>query len=130
MSAAGTTTFAAAITCASSGLPPTWCRTLGSLDLSRVPLPAAMMTMAVRVAGSAGPDAASFAACALFLVIAFNIPRRHVRAHRIWIRDSTAYPQTQLSRKLLNYMLFVLCLKVCSIQVINRYYCARFCALW
>ncbi len=33
---------------ASSGLPPTSCRTLGSCDLSRVPLPAAMMATATR----------------------------------------------------------------------------------
>src|ERR1700687_2731814 len=50
MSAAGITCFAAAITCASRGLPPTWCSTLGSFDLSRVPLPAAMIATAVRAA--------------------------------------------------------------------------------
>src|SRR5713226_450025 len=44
---AGTTLAAAAITCASSGLPPTSCSTLGCLDFSRVPLPAAMMAMAM-----------------------------------------------------------------------------------
>ena len=37
----------------SSGLPPTSCSTLGSCDLSRVPLPAAMMATATR-GGCAG----------------------------------------------------------------------------
>src|ERR1041385_5444167 len=60
----GATTFeAAAITCASRGLPPTSCRTFGSLDLRRVPLPAAMMAMAVR--GTVDVD----------FVIRLNIPR-------------------------------------------------------
>lgn len=36
------------MTWANWGLPPTSCRTLGSFDLRRVPLPAAMMAMAVR----------------------------------------------------------------------------------
>src|SRR3989442_12284677 len=44
---AGTTLAAAAITCANSGLPPTSCSTLGCLDFSRVPLPAAMMAIAM-----------------------------------------------------------------------------------
>jgi len=39
---------AAAITCANRGFPPTSCNTFGSCDLSRVPLPAAMMAMATR----------------------------------------------------------------------------------
>ena len=43
---------AAAITWASSGLPPTSCSTLGCLDFSRVPLPAARM--AIGYAGNAG----------------------------------------------------------------------------
>src|SRR5689334_6709174 len=43
----GDTTFAAAaMTCASSGRPPTSCSTLGRLDFRRVPLPAAMMAIA------------------------------------------------------------------------------------
>jgi hypothetical protein len=45
---AGTTLVAAAITCASKGLPPTSCSTLGYFDLSRVPLPAAMIATAMR----------------------------------------------------------------------------------
>src|SRR5208283_1667212 len=45
-SLAGTTRVAAAITCARSVLPPTSCSTFGSCDLSRVPLPAAMMATA------------------------------------------------------------------------------------
>src|SRR5437762_1054158 len=44
---AGTTRVAAAITCASSGFPPTSCNTLGSCDFSRVPLPAAIMAIAI-----------------------------------------------------------------------------------
>src|SRR5216684_8644130 len=44
----GTTLVAAAITWASKGLPPTSCSTLGCLDFSRVPLPAAMMAIAMR----------------------------------------------------------------------------------
>src|SRR5713226_644048 len=36
------------MTYASSGLPPTSCSTLGCLDFSLVPLPAAMMAMAMR----------------------------------------------------------------------------------
>src|SRR5258707_1280853 len=47
MSCAGTTFCAVAITCARIGLPPISCRTLGCLDLSRVPLPAAMIAMAI-----------------------------------------------------------------------------------
>src|SRR5207245_2389099 len=39
---------AAAITCASSGLPPTSCNTFGCFDFSRVPLPAAMIAIASR----------------------------------------------------------------------------------
>src|SRR5450755_718280 len=46
-SLAGTTWVAAAITCARSGLPPTSCSTLGCLDFSLVPLPAARMAIAV-----------------------------------------------------------------------------------
>src|SRR5438552_1697937 len=45
---AETTFVAAAITCASSGLPPTSCNTFGCFDFSRVPLPAAMMAIATR----------------------------------------------------------------------------------
>src|SRR2546423_15615606 len=45
---AGITRVAAAITCASSGFPPTSCNPLGSCDFSRVPLPAAMMAIAIR----------------------------------------------------------------------------------
>src|SRR5258708_6566419 len=48
MSDGGTTRVPAAMTCASSGLPPTSCSTLASCDLRRVPLPAAMMAMATR----------------------------------------------------------------------------------
>src|SRR6266478_7537313 len=48
MSCAGTTFCAVAMTCARIGLPPTSCRTLGCFDLSRVPLPAAMIAMATR----------------------------------------------------------------------------------
>ena len=44
----GNNLVAAAITCASNGLPPTSCSTLGCLDFSRVPLPAAMIAMAMR----------------------------------------------------------------------------------
>src|SRR5882672_8989791 len=43
----GTTLVAAAITWARSGLPPTSCSTLGCLDFSLVPLPAASMAMAI-----------------------------------------------------------------------------------
>src|ERR1022692_3922497 len=53
MSCAGTTRVAAAITWASSGLPPTSCSTFGSCDLRRVPLPAAMMATATRGAAVA-----------------------------------------------------------------------------
>src|SRR5437868_560165 len=52
-SLAGTTLAAVRITCSSSGLPPTSCNTLGSCDLSRVPLPAAMIATAIR-GGTAG----------------------------------------------------------------------------
>src|ERR1700678_2224007 len=48
ISTGGTMCVAEAITCASSGLPPTSCSTLGNCDFSRVPLPAAMMAMATR----------------------------------------------------------------------------------
>src|SRR5207253_9065772 len=66
-SLAGTTLVAAATTCTSRGLPPTSCSTLGCLDLSRVPLPAAILAMAVR-----GPDDRP----SLFaLGIQSNIPR-------------------------------------------------------
>src|SRR6266576_1451269 len=58
---AGTTFVAAAITCASSGLPPTWCKTFGYFDFRRVPLPAAMMATAMWGAED--------------LAIGFNIPR-------------------------------------------------------
>src|SRR5262245_27609892 len=51
------------MTCANSGLPPTSCNTLGSLDFRRVPLPAAMMAIAVR--GTADVD----------FFIGLNIPR-------------------------------------------------------
>src|ERR1700686_4365268 len=51
MSLAGTSFFAVAITWDRIGLPPISCRTLGCFDLSRVPLPAAMMAIAIR----AGP---------------------------------------------------------------------------
>src|SRR5262252_4495837 len=40
------------MTCSSSGLPPTSCRTFGSCDLSLVPLPAAMMATARRGASA------------------------------------------------------------------------------
>src|SRR5580700_11756257 len=43
-----TTRVAAAMTWASSGLPPTSCSTLGNCDLRRVPLPAARMATATR----------------------------------------------------------------------------------
>ena len=46
MCSGATTRLAAAITCASSGLPPIWCSTLGRFDFNRVPLPAAMITTA------------------------------------------------------------------------------------
>src|SRR5437016_13757426 len=49
MSSAGTTFIADAITWASNGLPPISCRALGRFDLSLVPLPAAMITMANRL---------------------------------------------------------------------------------
>src|SRR5579862_961343 len=45
MSCGGTTCAATAMTCASSGRPPISCRTFARFDLSRVPLPAAMMTI-------------------------------------------------------------------------------------
>src|SRR5271157_4864113 len=48
MSSTGTTFFAVAITWARIGLPPISCSTLGCFDLSRVPLPAAIIAMAVR----------------------------------------------------------------------------------
>src|SRR5208337_967554 len=54
MSRAGTTFSAVAITCARIGLPPISCRTLGCFDLIRVPLPAAMIAMAMR--GGRGVD--------------------------------------------------------------------------
>src|SRR5882672_7059777 len=47
MSCAGTTFCAVAITCARIGLPPISCRTLGCFDLSRVPLPAAIIAIAI-----------------------------------------------------------------------------------
>src|SRR5207302_9651066 len=47
-SLAGTTFVAASMTWANSGFPPTSCKTLGCLDLSRVPLPAAMIAIAIR----------------------------------------------------------------------------------
>src|SRR5581483_2742250 len=49
---AGVTCWAAAITCDNNDLPPTWCRTLGCFDFSRVPLPAAMIAIAVRKFGA------------------------------------------------------------------------------
>src|SRR5579863_756883 len=49
---AGTMRTAARITCSSRGFPPTSCNTLGSCDLSLVPLPAAMMATARRGAAS------------------------------------------------------------------------------
>src|ERR1035438_539705 len=58
ISGAGTTFFAVAITCARIGLPPISCRTLGCLDLSRVPLPAAIIAMAIR--GRCGLDGEDF----------------------------------------------------------------------
>src|ERR1700684_1284024 len=54
MSFADAIFFAVAITCARMGLPPISCRTLGCVDLSRVPLPAAMIAMAIR--GALGVD--------------------------------------------------------------------------
>src|SRR5437879_12282011 len=54
ISFAGTTRRAAAITCASRGLPPASWRTFGCLDFRRVPLPAAMMAIAVRGCAPAG----------------------------------------------------------------------------
>src|SRR5580704_4246346 len=47
-SVAGTMRTAARITCSSRGFPPTSCNTLGSCDLSLVPLPAAIMATATR----------------------------------------------------------------------------------
>src|SRR6185369_11638785 len=65
-SLAGTTLVAAAITWASSGLPPTSCNTFGCLDFSLVPLPAARM--AIPMLGTRG--------CWLFAFgIRSNIPR-------------------------------------------------------
>src|SRR5450759_372342 len=58
MSWAGTTFCAVAMTCARIGLPPISCRTLGCFDLSRVPLPAAMIAMAIR--GRCGFDREDF----------------------------------------------------------------------
>src|SRR5437660_8591058 len=65
----GTTRRAAAITCASRGFPPASWRTFGCLDFRRVPLPAAMMAIAVRGCAAAGE-------LGLFdLGIRLNIPR-------------------------------------------------------
>src|SRR6266702_6272569 len=50
MLSAGTSVFAAAMTCSRRALRPTSCSTLGRLLLSRVPLPAAMMATANPVA--------------------------------------------------------------------------------
>ena len=47
IASAQATFLADAITWAKSGFPPTSCNTLGCFDLSRVPLPAAMIAMAV-----------------------------------------------------------------------------------
>src|SRR5438552_11879134 len=69
ISFAGTTRRAAAITCASRGLPPASWRTFGCLDFRRVPLPAAMMAIAVRGCAPAG-DLGLFD-----LGIRLNIPR-------------------------------------------------------
>src|SRR5580704_16898967 len=44
----GTIFPAARITCSRSGLPTTSCNTLGNCDLSLVPLPAAMIAIAIR----------------------------------------------------------------------------------
>src|SRR6187551_3496943 len=49
MSLGGTTCAALAMTCRSRALPPISCSTLGRFDLSRVPLPAAMMRIANRI---------------------------------------------------------------------------------
>src|ERR1700677_767783 len=46
MSSGGTICLAASTTCRSRVLPPTSCRTFGRWVLSRVPFPAAMITMA------------------------------------------------------------------------------------
>src|SRR3569833_722809 len=46
-SLAPTTLAAAPITCSSSGLPPTSCNSLGIRDFSLVPLPAAMIAIAI-----------------------------------------------------------------------------------
>src|ERR1039458_10379887 len=50
MLSAGTSVFAAAMTCSRRARPPTWCSTLGRLLFSRVPLPAAMIATAKPVA--------------------------------------------------------------------------------
>src|SRR5438128_12284321 len=69
ISFAGTTRRAAAITCASRGLPPASWRTFGCFDFRRVPLPAAMMAIAVRGCAADGE-------LGLFdLGIRLNIPR-------------------------------------------------------
>src|ERR1017187_9837216 len=46
MRSAGTSAFAAAMTCSRRARPPTWCSTLGRLLFSRVPLPAAKIATA------------------------------------------------------------------------------------
>src|SRR5712691_6603740 len=55
---AGTICTAARITCSSNGFPPTSCNTLGNRDLSLVPLPAAIMATAMRVAGDTSREEA------------------------------------------------------------------------
>ena len=67
---AGTTLVAAAITWARSGLPPTSCSTLGCLDFSLVPLPAARMAMPIL--GTRGGWLLAFG-------IRSNIPRELMR---------------------------------------------------
>ena len=51
-SLAPTTLAAARITCSSSGFPLTSCNTLGIRDFSLVPLPAAMIAIAIRGAAA------------------------------------------------------------------------------
>src|SRR5713101_5438163 len=108
MSAAVTTSFAAAITCASRGFPPTSCKTLGCFDLSRVPLPAAMMAMAVRVESLVeslvGPDELFFVDFAVSFVIGFKYTPWHAMRQATCARNGTRYSQPSDSRKLLNCM--------------------------
>src|SRR5260370_14242614 len=56
MSSAGTICLAVAMACARIGWPPTSCRTWGCFDLSRVPLPAAIMTTAMEIRAGCGVE--------------------------------------------------------------------------